>query len=69
MGVRRAPPRASSLPGVAQGEGAAKASEIPLESSEAACTSGTAGGKGYVLRPEVTCTTLSKACRYGGRVR
>ena len=76
MGVRRAPPRLSSEPrscveglelGVLQemerGSLPRLVSDVPLERTVREDGSGIAGGRGKTCAPDVTCTTLSKACR------
>ena len=74
IGVRRAPPRLSSLPrpagaGAVAGlphdidRGSTPVALVPLERTAAEDGSGIAGGRGKRCAPDVTCTTLSTACR------
>jgi hypothetical protein len=78
MGVSNAPPRLSSDPkvdAVGMLEGLphdmfrGSTPEVPLERTLREEGSGTAGGRGNVCAPDVTCTTRSRAWRYDGKVR
>jgi hypothetical protein len=74
IGVSRAPPRLSSLPRLAAAgavaglphdteRGSTPGALVPLERTVADEGSGIAGGRGKMCDPDVTCTTLSTACR------
>jgi len=75
IGVRSAPPKLSSEPSPFCGGPAGLPHDIidgsapPFDRTAAALEgSGTAGGKGKVWAPDVTCTTRSTAWRYELRV-